>query len=467
MTTASDPTAACSEGVASLVEWAAGVRLADVPRPVLERAARVLTDDLAAMIGARDEPEVAAFHARVLARAGTPEATIFRGGRARTDRLSAAVANAVAGDWLELDEGYRVTPCHAGLYVVPALLAEAEARDLPAREVLRIIVVAYEVVTRIARAFPPRVLNLHSHARYAAVGAAAAVALAGDVGADTMRAALTAAATLISVGPRNHLVRGALVRNVWPAVGAWSGMMSVEWAQCGIAGAPEGFADVYAGVLGSEPQPGALTRDLGRSWAILDGYMKLHACCQHLHSAVEAALDARADLLARASLDAVERVEVSAHPLALLLPNARPTTTLGAKFSLPHAVAAALVTGSGGAEAFASATLHEPAIAALRERVTMTPYEPLPPAPNDRPARALVRLRDGSAITAECLSAQGGPDRPFPPDVLARKIAALATPVYPRFADVMLPLMALDGRRLAQGFARVVTDLCVPSGESS
>ena len=35
---------------------------------------------------------------------------------------------AVAADWLELDEGYRAVPCHAGLYVVPALLAEAETR---------------------------------------------------------------------------------------------------------------------------------------------------------------------------------------------------------------------------------------------------------------------------------------------------------------------------------------------------
>jgi 2-methylcitrate dehydratase PrpD len=460
MSTSDVDSAACDDGIAALVDWAAGVRLADVPAAVLERAARVLADDLGAMIGARDEPEVAAFHARVAARAAVPEATVFRGGRMRTDRISAAVANAVAGDWLELDEGYRVTPCHAGLYVVPALLGEAEARDLPAGEVLRILAVAYDIVTRVARTFPPRVMNVHSHARYAAVGAAAASGLAAGLDAATLRAALTAAATLVNVGPRNHLVRGALVRNVWPAAGAWSGLMSVEWAQCGIAGAREGFADVYAGVLGSEPRPEALTRDLGSAWAILDGYMKIHACCQHLHSSVEAVLDLRPAVLERASVDAVERIEVDAHALALLLPNPRPATTLAAKFSLPHAIAAALVTGSGGAEAFASATLHEPAIAALRERVVIAPYEPLPAPPNDRPARVRVKLRDGSTLAAECLSAQGGPDRPFPRDVLERKLAALAVPVYPRFAQVMSGLMARDPRRLAQGFARIVDDFC-------
>ena len=36
-----------------------------------------------------------------------------------------------------------------------------------------------------------------------------------------------------------------------------------------------------------------LTDGLGDAWAILDGYMKIYACCQHLHSLVEAALDVR------------------------------------------------------------------------------------------------------------------------------------------------------------------------------
>jgi 2-methylcitrate dehydratase PrpD len=455
-----DVAQACAAGIRTLTQWAAGVRFEDLPVPVRARAARVLADDLGAMIGARDEPEVAAYHARVLAREARPEATMFRGGRARTDRLSAAVANAVAADWLELDEGYRVVPCHAGLYVVPALLAEAEARALPLRELLRALAVAYDVVTRVARAFAPRVLVLHSHARYGAVGASAATSLAQGVTADVMQAALTAAATLVTIGPRNHLIRGALVRNVWPAAGAWSGMMSVEWAQCGIAGAPEGFSDVYAGVLDSQTRPAALTEALGEQWAILDGYMKVFACCQHLHSAVEAVMAARPRVLAEGGVDAVQSIDVEAHALAQLLPNPRPETTLAGKFSLPHAVAATLVTGSGGADAFASSMLHEPSIARLRECVGITPYAPTPAPPNDRPARVHIHLHNGVTVNAECLSAQGGADRPFPPDVLEAKLAALTAPVYPRFVDVLSQVMALDGPRLDQPWPAIVADFC-------
>jgi 2-methylcitrate dehydratase PrpD len=451
---------AAARGIHELTAWAAGVDAAALPDEVVQRAVRVLFDDLAAIVGARDEPQVAAFHRGVLARADRREATVFRGGRAMTDCLSAAVANAVAADWLELDEGYRVTPCHAGLCVLPALLATAEARDLAARDVLRALVVAYEVVARVARCFRPSVLTQHSHARYAAVGAAAATALALRMPQPVLHAALTAAATLTNPGPRNHLVSGALVRNVWPAVGAWSGMMSVEWAQCGIGGAEDGFHDVYSKLLGSEAHPDELTRDLGRDYAILDGYTKIYACCQHLHSAVEATLAMRDEVLRAGTLVAIAAIAVETHPPALPLVNPRPATTLGAKFSLPHAVAAALVTGSGGADAFASTTLGNAAIAALRDKVSATPYAPLPDPPNDRPARVRIHFADGRSIVGECLSAQGGPDRPFAPTVLIDKVRALTETAYPSLAPVFLDLLRSDSARMGQGWASVVGDIC-------
>lgn len=45
-----------------LVEWAAHVELDAIPREVAARAARVVADNLAAIVAARDEPEVRCFH---------------------------------------------------------------------------------------------------------------------------------------------------------------------------------------------------------------------------------------------------------------------------------------------------------------------------------------------------------------------------------------------------------------------
>ena len=461
MTTQREQVAA---NVARLAAWITAVRLQDIPRAVQERAARVLADDLGAIIGARNEPEVIRFHQQVLARAGLPEATVFRGDRARTGRREAAVANGVAADWLELDEGYRPAPCHAGLYVIPALVAEAEATNLPFGEVLRALVLGYEFVTRIARSWTPVAATMQSHGRYGAIGAAAGVALARGADAQRFLDAICTAATLTGPSPRTHLADGTLARNVWPAAGAWSGFMAVDWAECGIAGAPTAFYDVYSTVLGGTAHPERLVEGLGERWSMQDGYTKIYACCQHLHSAVEAALGFRESMMRDVRLEDIESVEVHTHGLALPLMDHTPRTTLGAKFSMPHAVAAALVMGSGGADAFAADTLQDGAIARLRQRVSVAPYVPALPAPNDRPARLSLKLVDGRRLEAECLSAQGGPDRPLPPETVYGKLDALAVPVYPRIRLVCEELAGLPDLRLAQGWRSIVDEFVSPGG---
>jgi 2-methylcitrate dehydratase PrpD len=353
-----------------------------------------------------------------------------------------------------------VTPCHAGLYVLPALLAESETRNLAFGEMLRALILGYEIVTRVARAWTPRAMNMQSHGRYSAIGAAAAVALARGMDADRLVAALGTAVTLTGPSPRNHLAEGILARNVWPASGAWSGSMAVEWAECGIAGAPGAFFDVYSTVLGGEAHPQRLVEELGKRWAVEDGYTKIYACCQHLHSAVEATVAMRERVLALGSFDAIAEVRVETHALALPLVNLRPETTLGAKFSMPHAIAAAIVTGSGGAEAFAAGTLAEPAIGRLRARVRVAPWTGRLDPPNDRPARVTVEFRDGGTVEAECLSAAGGPDRPLPPETVFAKVTALASPVYPKMRSIFESLAALPAVRMQSGWADIVREFC-------
>ena len=214
--------------------------------------ATVLCDDIAAIVAARDEPEVIKLQDRMVSRAGSKESTVFNGRRGKADRFSAAVANGAAADWCELDEGYRRATCHAGLYTIPALIAEAEATGASTEETLRALVLGYEVAARFARAFPPKALVLHPHASLAAIGAAAGVAALRRLDTALLNAALTSASTMVAPGPYRHAVEGALVRNVWPAAGAWCGMQAVEWAECGIGGAPHSPYDVFVVAFSSQ-----------------------------------------------------------------------------------------------------------------------------------------------------------------------------------------------------------------------
>ncbi len=454
-----DERAAAAIGLRILTDWAAELPLDHIPPEILARAASVLADDFGAIVAAGTEPEVARFHAMILARTADAEATVFRGGRSRTDRRNAAVANGLAACWLELDEGYRKASCHAGLYIVPSLLAEAEATDMPVNDVLRALVLAYEIVTRFAMTWNPPGRHVHAHAQFCAVGAAAAIALARRLPAADLRNVLAMASTLGNVGPRNHVVRGALVRNTWPAVGAWSGMMSVDWAACGLNGSPDAPHDVFGTIFQAPTEAENLSAGLGESWAIQDGYTKLYACCQFTHSVAEAALALRQEL-GEPALASIAAIDVETHPLAINLTNANPETTLAAKFSVPHVAATALATGAAGAEGFRHAMMHAPDIARLRPLVSMHPLQPALPPPNDRASRVSVTLRDGRTLTRECLSAIGSPDRPLDRATLRQKLVDNTSTLYPNAAPVLERLMQLQPQCRAQNFRALLDAIC-------
>ncbi|MBV7484072.1 MmgE/PrpD family protein [Bordetella sp. BOR01] len=427
---------ACEQGLQRLFSWAVAVRPDEIPADARRRARQILFDDISAMAGAWHEPEFQRLYPVLMQSSRGSVSTVFCQPGTKADPETAAVVNAVSANWLELDEGYRTTPCHAGLYVLPALLASAEADGTSMDTMIATLAVAYELITRVAQAFPQQPAVMQSHGRFAALGAAMAVSLHRRLTASQLMDAASAAVTLITPAPRNHLALGALVRNVWAAAGARSGMNVVDWAAAGIAGSPGGIYDVYCTVLRGGFRPEALTEGLGESWAVTRGYTKMYACCQHLHAAVEAALDIRV-MVWEKGVDNVAGIHVLTHELALPLQNARPHNTLSAKFSMAHAIAAALLAGQGGATAFHSGTVADSAMQALRERVTMAPWpEPIPPAPNDRPARVEIRFTDGSSLAGECLSARGGADRPFAPDELMDKIRQLTSETFPGLAEV-------------------------------
>ena len=140
------------------------------------------------------------------------------------------------------------------------------------------------------------------------------------------------------------------------------------------------------------------------------------------------------------SLQDLQAIHVETHPRGETLTTREPPTVLAAKFSMPHALAASAVLGTGGQDAFAAATLEDPRIAGLRRQVTIAPYPDIGPWPNDRPSRVHWRFADGEVWSAERLSARGGADRPFDEETLLAKIAANAASV-PGLSELLLAVV--------------------------
>lgn len=429
-------------GLRTLSTWAAGLSYESIPARVHAQAVLILGDNIAATLSAADEPELRAYHEQLIANQGAPQATLLRAGAPKVAMIDAAVGNGLAGTWNELDDGYTRTAVHPGALSQPLILAAAEAGNLSMADTLRAVVGAYEIGTRFARAWPGTLPRLHPHGVYNVVCSAAGLALLRGYDADQLLRTLTAAATMVSPGPYSHPIEGALVRNAWPAAGAWLGQFACDMARLGIAGTPSGPYDVYTRGLGAPAKPAELTDGLGSDWTICDGYHKLYGACHHSHAAMEAIeslVTKRPDLRGG---DRVKGVLMEGSAMAMNFNNPAPQTTLGAKFSIQHALAATLAHGAAAPGNFLDPSLRDEAIIALRKRIRMAQLPVVKPWPLDRPARVTLELEDGSTMVAECEAALGSPARPLDAERVLRKVRELSARDAPGLEASVVQLRA-------------------------
>lgn len=217
------------------------------------------------------------------------------------------------------------------------------------------------------------------------------------------------------------------MRNAWPAAGSWLGIFACDLARIGIAGTPGGPYDIFTRGLGAAVRADELVVGLGSEWTTCDGYHKLYGACHHSHAAMEAIesiFTRRPELRGGAC---VREVTVEGSAMAMNFNNTAPDTTLGAKFSIPHAIAATLAHGAAAPDNFLDASLRDPAVLALRPRVRLSQLPEVKPWPLDRPARVTLELDDGERLTEFCEAALGSPARPLEADRVLTKIRELSS----------------------------------------
>src|SRR6185295_10101281 len=106
---------------------------------------------------------------------------------------------------------------------------------------------------------------------------------------------------------------------------------------------------------------------------------------------------ARAERLEAAQ---VERVIVTTIPFGPRMADPAPASMLAAKFSIPYAVAAALVLGRADVPAFVEPALSDPRIRSLAARVEVRVDPRMSPRTVDYPtARVEVMLKDGRTLS--------------------------------------------------------------------
>jgi len=415
----------------ALARFAAETRFASLPATTVTAAKHALLDTLGAILAGSALPENRRLAELAAARAPGGQATLL-GQPGRTDAFWAALANATAGVALEVDEGNRLGGGHPAIHVVPGALAVAEERGIDGPGLLESVVVGYEVSSRLGAATTQRA-NVHSHGTWGTIGTAVAVAKLEGAPAATVRAVMNLAASMSPANSWTPALEGATIRNLYPGRSAFQGVLAVELQRCGFSGLPDAPSDVYATILGDRFEAAlAIDRlaELGRGerFRIEQNYFKLHACCRFNHFALDALLGLLRDEPFHA--EDVLRLRVTTIPFAVRMASGEPRSTLGAKFSIPYAVAAAIVLGRTDHAAFEPPALSDPRIRALARKIEVQPDPEMSPRAVDRPtAHVKLALRDGRILERTATVPRGDAVDPLSPQELAAKFLALASPV--------------------------------------
>ena len=403
-----------------LARYAATFPGKDIPVPVRQAAAHVLLDTLACGLAGLAEPSSRAVAEVVSGESSDGICTAL--GLDRPVSLHAAsLINGTTAHALDFDDTHDRAVLHAGVSVIPAALAAAEATGASGRALLDAIVIGYDVHVRVALAATqaPGHSGWHYTSSCGVFGAAAAAGRLLGLDQARMADALGIALAQAS-GTLQSEHDGSWTKRLQPGLAAAGGILAAQLARRGFRGPHEalegrfGFYRVYLRAVDPTPVLDAL----GRRFEVEQSSLKPYPTCRFTH-APAAALQ---DIICGQGLgpDAIDEIEarVSGAAFAEVCepPEAkcRPASRVHAQFSLAYALACIAHHGTIGLADLTEEGVRRPELLALAARVRCVRDPGLDARWGETIGEAEVRLRcrAGAVLTARSLPS-GGPGRPL------------------------------------------------------
>lgn len=407
-----------------------GLSFERLPADVVASARRSLLDliGIAAAGSQTRAAAIASAYAATQLRGSDCNARILLDGR-RSGLAGAAFAGASIIDALDGHDGHVLTKGHAGVAILPALLAlvdSAGTGEAPAhvdgREFLARLVLGYEIATRAGIALHATVPDYHCSGAWNALGCAAVAARHFAFDATTTRHALGVAEYF---GPRGQILRACDSPTMVKDGSGWGAQVGLTAALL----AREGFTGAPALTV-ERDDARAFWNDLGTRWRIREQYFKAYPVCRWAQPAIEAALDLQRAQRFAADDIATIAVESFQEAVALGSQCAIPRTTEEAQYSISFPVAAALVFGRIGHDEVDVRGLSETRVQRLLPSVTLAEDAGFSRRfPAERWARVRIALADGRRFVSEPTRDRGNPENPLPDDELRAKYRDLAIPV--------------------------------------
>jgi 2-methylcitrate dehydratase PrpD len=346
------------------------------------------------------------------------------GRKERLSILHAAFVNGTSAHQLDFDDGHTGGSIHLGSVVFSAVLAVAEQYSATPEQIMKAVVMGYDVGGKLSAAMHPHVWGkgFHNTPVIGIFGGAAAVASLLNASEEEIANILGLAGSFSS-GLFEFLGEGADIKRVHPGKAARDAILCAEMGVRGITGPKKvfegnnGFIRAYADGKINETR---LFHGWGEQYEIMNTYFKPYPCCRHLHSPI----DAIKSIIKNQNLEPgrIERIEVGTNHVAAKHGHKNVNHLLDAQMSIPCAVALAIAYGDVTIQTFVQEKIQTPLVQALLDKVHVYIDEDCESAyPKQRPSIVTIRLTNGTEIKEYVPNPKGEVSLPLSDEEVERK----------------------------------------------
>lgn len=401
----------------------------NLPSEVVKATKRLFMDGLGVGLAGSVEAGVSELIDIVRDWDGKRESTVWVYGD-RLPCVSAAQANATMVHALDYDDTHDVAILHASSVAVPTALAIAEkVGGVDGKRLITAVALAVDLAARLCLANKVSVFDRGW--QYSAIhGNFSAAAITGKLlGLDKETLVSAFGLAYHQAGGNLQCIHdGTLAKRAGPGFAARDGIMAALMAQKGITGARnvlqgrDGLFNVYHR---GDYNPEALTANLGEKFEVVNLSFKPYPCCRNTNPPIDATLALVGEYNIKAEdVDSVT-IYVSKGAMKLLgeplNTKQNPSTTVDAQFSIPWAVASAIVKGKVGIAEFTPQAIKDKTVLALSNKVTPKLDESLNRM-GVSPTIVEIKTKDGKVYSKCVDTPYGSPENPMSMDAMAAKL---------------------------------------------
>jgi 2-methylcitrate dehydratase PrpD len=411
-----------------------GLRYEDIPGPVVEAAKKSVLDSLATALGGSAQAGVAELVAMVREWGGNEQSTVIAYG-IKCPAPNAAQVNGTMIHALDYDDGHQAAQVHIGCVAVSTCFAVAERMDgKNGRELITALTLGPDFMARLGLASRPGGSLIesgwHPTALFGYLGAAAMAGRLMGLDEEKMVNALGIAYHQCA-GNSQCVNDGALTKRMGPGLAARGGITAALMAERGITGARnilEGEYGMYQQYHGGDYDAKILTADLGKRFEVVNIGAKPYPCCGFTHAFIDAVLSLRS----KHDIDVAQVSSITAYggqtSYEICVPpevKCTPRNTIDAQFSVPWAIATALVKGKVSLEDFTVSAIKNEDVLQISRKVTGV-LDPALSRHGVGPGRVKIVMKDGTEYTEEVEHCLGSVERPMTFDDCAAKFRECA-----------------------------------------